>query len=210
VLDNGQGLCNDDSYEASFYGASLPTTGDVPPSNRSAQVVFTNRPNGQSFRNITFVVGGRNDQAGQFVLVLEGMTLMYEDGLGDPFSTYVSPAMVASGVPLTSYMLSITQEFDPWIGLIDSEMNVLRDDDKNYYSCDDAGASCWGESVSLEGYAISRSEGRALAGGFKDAMLSIPMFNGLEGNYINYLMSTIQGTYGDYMIAFHAGIGEPQ
>lgn len=208
--DTGDGLCNDNEFNARELLAELPTTDDVPPADTTAQVVFTNTDNGESFRDVTFVVGGRDNMAGQFVLIVEGMTLSSADGQGDPMSVYISPSLVAGGVPLTAYMISITAVFDPWIGLMDSEGNFLRDDDNNFYACDNAGTnSCWGESGRLSGYSVSRSDGRELPGGQLDAMLMIPLERSFEGQNINYLMSTIQGTYGDYVVAFHAGVGEP-
>ncbi len=211
LSDSGTGLCDDNSPDAVDYAAVLPSTGDVPSSGSSAQVVFTNRStSGEAFRNVTFVVGGRDNQSGQFVLLLEGLTLSSADGLGDTISVHTNPAMISSGVPLTAYMMSVTQVFDPWIGLVDSEMNFLKDNNDVYFACDDAGfTSCWGESTNMESFAVSRSGGRALAGGSKDAMMTIPLDPSFEDSYINYLMSTIQGTYGDYIVVFHAGIGQP-
>jgi hypothetical protein len=210
VTEDGDGLCNDDSDIAAGYGAYLPTTDEVDFSNNSAQVIFTNNDTGEAFRNVTFVVGGKDNESGEFVLLLEGLTLSSADGYGDSISAYISPSMARSGAPLTAYMISVTDVFDPWIGLINSDFEVLQDNDGNSFSCDDAGYnSCWGDSTKMDGFGVSRSNGRVLAGGLKDAMINLPIDSSVEGLYFYFLMSTIQGTYGDYIVAFHAGVGEP-
>ncbi len=208
--ESGRGLCNDDDNTATFYGAGLPTTGDVPPSNLSAQIIFENRDT-DAFSDITFVVGGRNNMSGEFVLIVEGMVSSEADGAGDVFSVLVSPGMVASGVNLNAYMISVTEVFDPLIATIDAEYNFVQDDDKNYIACDDAGVEslCWGESTNLSGFYVSRSENRVLPGGSKDAMLSMPLKPDYVGGYYNFVMRSAGNTYGDYIVAFHMGIGEP-
>jgi len=212
VLDeSGQGLCSDDDSVAASYAAYLPTTGEVNPSNSSSQVIFTNTSTaGEAFRDITFVVGGSGNQAGEFVLLLEGLTLSSADGYGDTLSAYLSHATVSSGVPLTAYMISVTDVFDPWIGLINSDYQVLADTDGTNFACDDAGyTSCWGESTKMNGFGVTRSGNRLLPGGGKDAMITLTMDDSFAGLYFYFLMSTIQNTYGDYIVAFHAGTAEP-
>jgi hypothetical protein len=66
-----------------------------------------------------------------------------------------------------------------------------------------------GDSERMSGFGVTRSRGRVLPGGNKDAMITIPMDDSFAGLNINFLMSTIQGTYGDYIVAFHAGTSEP-
>lgn len=212
VDDNGDGICNDNNADAENYAVYLPTTGEVGPSDNTAQIVFTNPATSSNpdFRNITFVVGGEGNQEGEFVLLLEGLTLSSADGYGDTLSAYLSPATASSGTPLTAYMISVTDVFDPWIGLINTDFEILEDSDGNTFSCDDAGyRSCWGESSRMEGFGVTRSNGRVLPGGDKDAMISIPMDESFAGINLFFLMSTIQGTYGDYIVAFHAGTSEP-
>jgi hypothetical protein len=213
VLDEtGDGLCNDNDSVAANYAVYLPTTGEVGPDKSSAQVIFTNTATSANpdFRNITFVVGGADNQEGEFVLLVEGLTLSSADGYGDTLSAYLAPATATSGVPLTAYMISVTDVFDPWIGLINTDYEVLEDSDGNSFSCDDAGSrSCWGDSTKMSGFGVTRNGGRLLPGGDKDAMITIPLDESFSGLNINFLMSTIQGTYGDYIVAFHAGTTEP-
>ncbi len=208
--ENGQGLCNDDDRNAAAYSANLPSTGQVSASNLSSQVTFANNSS-QPFADISLVVGGFGNQSGEFILILEGMALTQADNQGDPFSVLISPNMVASGVNLNAYMISVTNQFDPLMTVIDSDYNPLADSSGAPIACDDAGNSnlCWGESVPLTGAFVSRTQGRQLAAGQFDAMLSIPLSAQLEDGFINFLMRSYQlQTFGDYIVVFHIGIGE--
>lgn len=208
--EDGNGLCVDDSQDAAAYTISLPSTGTVEPSNLNSQISFSNNTN-SALADISLVVGGVNNMSGEFVLLLENMVVTDGDGVGDPFSVRITDDMIASGVPLTAYMISVTNGLDSMIGLIDSEYNFLQDNDGNYLACDDAGNSelCWGESVGLSDYYVSRSNGRALGGGPYDAMLLIPLSEDLSGFFVNYAMRSSGGrTFGDYVVAFHMGVGE--
>ena len=62
------------------------------------------------------MVGGYGNQSGEFLLILEGMASTPADGAGDAFSVNLTPGMVASGVPLTVYMITRGQSnLDPYI-----------------------------------------------------------------------------------------------
>ena len=76
-----------------------------PPSSTSAQVNF-NQTSGSTFADVSLVVGGYSEQGGEFLLILEGMGATPADGAGDLFSVNLTPGMVASGVPLTIYMIT--------------------------------------------------------------------------------------------------------
>jgi hypothetical protein len=211
VLDeSGRGLCDDDNFEASYYQASLPTTGLVEPSGLTSQIVF-NTFNQPSFSDIRLVVGGFGNATGQFLLFLEGMTLSSTDNEGDPFSVEITPGMVASGVSPTVYMISVVGAFDPLVALIDSNYEYIADEFGNPFACDDAGNSslCYGTSFSLNGSYVSRTQNRQLPGGSLDAMLTVPLELGMEGGFLNFLMRSAQNTFGDYVVVFHMGIGDP-
>jgi len=210
---DGLGLCDDDNTAAANYTVNLPTTGNVPASRLSSQVRFShNDPSG--FRDISLVVGGFGNATGEFVLVLEGMGVTREDNGGDPFAVRVTPGMVSSGVPLTTYMIARTTQLDPLIYQIDDRYNPMAASDGGYIGCDDAGdtSRCWGWSTNLSSSFVTTGNGR-LPGGNLDAMLSIPM----EGfqlnpnpdlNFINLLMTSYQqSTLGQYVMAFHIGLG---
>lgn len=210
VLDeSGAGLCTDDDPDAGRYELDLPSTGMVEASNLSSQILFTNNAPG-AFSDVTFVVGGHNNTGGEFLLQLEGMTLSSADGLGDPFSIPISEPLIASRVPVTAYMIAVTSVFDPAIGLIDADYNVINDESGTPYICDDAGSAslCNSESSSLSGTYVTRIQGgqfQELPGGGLDAMFTVPLAKDMLGNYVNMVMSTVQETYGDYVVVFHMG-----
>lgn len=210
VLDpDGTGLCDDDNATAARYTASLPSTGLVPASNLAAQVRFNhNDPSG--FRDIRLVVGGFGSVTGSFLLILEGMGVTRDDNQGDPFSVLVTPGMVASGVPLTAYMIARTNQLDPLMYRVDGERNPLTDGAGGVIGCDDAGDAnaCWGQSSSLVGSYVTTEAGQ-LGGGPLDAMLSIPMAGfqltaDRNFNYVNFMMTSFQQqTLGQYVVALH-------
>lgn len=211
VLDSsGEGLCTDDDTIAATYSADLPTTGEIDSASTNSQVIFANTGN-NAFEDISIVVGGYDSQPGEFLLIIEGMASSAADGPGDPFSVEITPGMVGSGVNVTAYVISVTNVFDPNVFLVDADYEYIADDDDNYIGCDDAGNSslCWGESFDLSGSFVSRTQNRQLPGGGLDAMLSIPMVAGMEGGFLNFLVSGTQGTYGDYVMAFHVASTEP-
>lgn len=205
----GQGLCSDDDGYAAEYVAYLPSSGEVPAAGSSAQVFFANNSN-NAFENISLVVGGLNNATGEFILILEGMVLTTADGAGDAISLQITPGMIASGVTPSAYMISVTDGLDPYIAMIDQDYNFLTEEGSkgDYLACDNAGYSCWGESYDLSNYYVSRSGGRGVPGGGYDAMLAMPIQAGSEWNFLNFLMrSAGMESYGDYVVAFHIGIG---
>jgi hypothetical protein len=206
----GHGLCSDDDGYAAEYTAYLPTSGEAPASSSSAQVFFANNSN-NAFENVSLVVGGLNNSIGEFILILEGMVLTTADGAGDAFSMQITPGMIASSVSPSVYMISVTSGLDPLIAMIDADYNFIKEDGSkgNYLACDNAGYStCWGESYDLSNYYVSRSGGRGVPGGSYDAMLSLSPQAGNEWNFYNFLMrSSEMQSFGDYVVAFHVGIG---
>lgn len=215
VLDSqtGQGLCNDDDSDAFGYAASLPTTGSVSASNLSAQIDFT-PPNTGNFADVSLVVGGYGNQSGEFLLILEGMGVTSGDGAGDPFSINITPGMVASGVPLTVYMIARTENLDAYIYRADGSLNAITDTQGKVIGCDDAGNAslCSGTSTNLSNASLTLSNG-SLGGWEYDAMLSVPI-SGMTLNqdaalnYMTFVMSSSphQATTGQYVLAFHIGM----
>ncbi|MFZ4827781.1 MAG: hypothetical protein ACOYLB_10530 [Phototrophicaceae bacterium] len=209
VLDaNGEGLCTDDELSVSNYTLDLPTSGFVSNSNLNSQVVFANT-SASAFSDISLVVGGRDDQNGEFVLILEGMTYSSADGAGDTFSTQITQGMALSGVPVSAYVISVTNAYDPYLSLIDADYNIMTDDQGYYVVCDDSGNPdlCWGESYDLSTSYVTRSQERPLGGGVYDAMLTLPIDESQVGGYYNYLVNAAQNTYGDYLMVFHMATG---
>lgn len=207
--EDGDGLCEDDDANAATYSANLPTTGQVSTSGLSSQVPFSNT-SASAFADISLVVGGFNDQNGEFLLIFEGMTLSTADGSGDPFSLLITPGIIQSGVPPTAYVISVTNAFDPVLSLIDGDYNVMSDRD-GLITCDDAGnpGLCWNTQFDLRNSYVSRSQNRQLPGGSLDSMLSVPVTTDSAGNYLNFLVSSAVNTYGDYIMVFHVATGAP-
>lgn len=211
VLDTetGEGLCADDAQDAADFEAGLPSAGVVDASPTSSQVQFS-QTSGHGMADVSLVVGGFDNAAGEFVLILEGMAATQADGLGDPFSVRLTPGMVGSGVPLTVYMISKTNVFDPLMYLADENNEVFTFDDGTQLFCDDAGTDqCWGDSVDLSDSYVPMISGRLLPGGPYDAMLQIPIsdfeVSPSEFFALTFLMTSYQqSTFGDYVIAFHA------
>jgi hypothetical protein len=207
---NGRGLCTDDDGYAAAYSVDLPTTGFVPESGTSSQVFFANNSN-RAFEDISLVVGGFGNSTGEFVLLLEGMAMTDADGAGDPFSMQITPGMMASDVVPTVYMIANTSAMDPLIALIDNNYDFVQiESTGEYVACDNAGYNdCWGDSFDLSNSYVSRSGGGALSGGSYDAMLRMPLTNVQEPwGFFTFLMRTSgMQTYGDYVLAFHMGIG---
>ncbi|MBZ0277204.1 MAG: hypothetical protein K8I60_13735, partial [Anaerolineae bacterium] len=212
----GTVLCNDDNSAAAAYSASLPTTNLVSASSTSAQMPFFN--SGSGFADISVVVGGFGNTSGQFLLIIEGLAVTTADGTGpgsgDPFSVHLTPNMTASGVPVTAYMISVTDALDPLMKVMDDNNNVVTQPNGDLFACDDAGNAglCWGHSTSLVGSYVSRTSGRQLPGGQYDAMMTIPWdYLGMgptDEGYITWRMSSSgNSTFGDYLVAFHMATG---
>ena len=211
VLDESRnGLCTDDSDAAAAYVANLPSSGRVPANGLNSQVQFSQ--NLGNMADVSLVVGGFDNESGEFVLILEGMAATSADGVGDPFAVQLTPALVGSDVPLSVYMISVTDALDPLMYLADSNYDVATEDDGTFIYCDDAGdAACWGSTSSLVGSSVSRTRNRSVPGGNLDSMLQIPLqeFSALDFDegpwYLTFVMTSFeQRTAGDYVIAFHA------
>jgi hypothetical protein len=206
---NGRGLCSDDDGNAAAYSANLPTTGLVAPSPLAAQIRFS-QTSGQNMADVSLVVGGLGNTTGQFLLILEGMAVTDADGAGDPFSVRLTPGVIGAGLPVTVYMISVTNALDPLLFLGDENLNVVRDDGGDEVYCDDGGDAnrCWGQSANLSGMYVSRTQGRQLGGFGLDAMLSLPTADTTPDLFYNFVMTSYQqSTFGDYLVAFHIAIG---
>ena len=177
VTDGSTTLCNDDSTAAAGYVVGMPTTGDVPASSTSAQMPFSYNGS-KSFGDVSIIVGSVDNAPGEFVLVIEGLAVTTADGsgdgAGDPFTTHITPNMHASGIPISAYMISVSDGLDSFLYIVDQDNHSIQLTDKSYYACDDAGTdSCWGNSSPLAKSYVSRENGKVLAGGDYDSMMSL-------------------------------------
>jgi hypothetical protein len=210
--EDGGGLCSDDAPGARRYAADLPTTGEVSASNLSSQVTFSHSAS-SGFQDISLVVGGLNGQTGEFLLILEGMGITSGDNGGDPFVVTLTEGMVSYGV-LDAYMLTRGQSsLDPLIAAVDNQGNVLTDRDGLEIACDDAGTDlCYNPSDRLDNSSVTIATGR-LPGWQYDAYITlnvsgVTLSNDPDENNLNFLMSSYQGSEGQYLVVFRMGIGE--
>ncbi|PJF21625.1 MAG: hypothetical protein CUN56_10120 [Phototrophicales bacterium] len=210
--DTGEGLCVGDTPDAAYFRANLPTTGEVPPNTLSAQAVYSQNT-GQPPSSLSVVVGSPFTQTGEFLLIVEGQSVSSNDGDGDIISIRLTPGMIASGVPLTVYMMSTQTQLDSYMFLMapDTGEPFVTPDGETVI-CDDAGGTvCWGQSENLAPYSVSISGGLRLNGGNLDTMLQIPLAglsvaDATAPRYFNFsLTSYQQQTQGDYVIVVHAG-----
>ena len=211
VFDSdGNGTCNDDGEALDGYGVDLPTTGEVGASNLSSQLDFEGT-NGL----MSVVVGGYGNATGEFILVIEGLTITGDESFGGvPVSLNVTAPMLNSGVPLTVYMVSLENELDTKISKVDGQGTTLTDGDTPV-ECDDAGsASCYGDSQSLDGSVIGMERGSLNANNL-DSMLNltldgVTLSSDATQNYFNFVLGSFNGQQtGEFVVAFHVGIGAP-
>ena len=191
---SGDHLCNDDDSGAASIAASLPSTGDVPASNLSAGILFSN--DSEDLLDLLILVSDRNGASGEFILLFQGMQVSAEDGDGDPYSVNGSPNLVNSGVGIHAYVIHFSPNFDPVLKIVDENNAVVNVN--GLVQCDDASnpATCWpGDNtvVSLEGSGFT--DGSAtIVGDPYDAALFVST-DLLDPNtpydeaFINYLMT---------------------
>lgn len=217
--EDGNGLCNDDNADASYYQAWLPSTGEVAASSTTAQVYFANNSS-NTFENVDLIVGGFNEGAGEFILILEGMYAGSADGVGDVFSVTISGNMVESEVPLNAYMMAVTNVFDPLVYITDINQDdwsqAVVDVDGNSMVCDDSGNSnaCWGQVTDIKDYYVSRTGDRYAIGLGTDAMMSLQLLGFEYDPELTYTYTFVATSYqrnteGDYLMAFHFANGVP-
>jgi len=206
VLDaSGTGECNDDSTRAARYEVDLPSAGGKA-KNTDAQVTFSYTGR-DAFGWVSLVVGGYSNTTGQFALVLEGMWYTQDDGAGDPFSVSLTDNLVQADAPLIVYLIANTNDYDPFITVVDDDLETPWVDGRNNpIYCDDAGNKdfCWGDSVDLTGSFVNNGQKR-VPGGPADSMIFIPLGNVRDDEqYVNFLMSSYNyETTGPYTLVFH-------
>jgi hypothetical protein len=209
---SGEGFCNDDAEDAADYTADLPSSGEVDASNLSAQVVFT-PPKSSDPITASLVVGGYNNQSGEFLLIVEGLSIDSNEPNGDLFQVNATDSMVDSNTPLTVYMIASSEDLDTYLVETDSDGNPLEDNNGNLISCDDSSNDdlCLNGGVDLSDSSVSITGG-SLPGWEYDTMLGVPL-QGAElnsdrsQNYLTFVANTspeAEGT-GGYVLVVHAG-----
>lgn len=211
VMDRNQvRSCADDSEAASDYTADLPTTGPVNSSSLNAQLPFSHNYNG--FEDISLIVGGYGGQNGEFLLILEGMSVTARDGsgpgAGDPFRIHLTDNIIASDTDVSVYMMATNEQLDPLMRVVDS-------DNQPIFECDDAGTSlCEDNTFDLSNSYVSRTLGRQTPLRNFNAMITLPTAGATsldlsQGLYVPFLMTSYQqSSTGDYAVVFHVGIDD--
>ncbi|QPC83225.1 trypsin-like peptidase domain-containing protein [Phototrophicus methaneseepsis] len=200
-------LCSDDDSVAAGYSVSLPTTGNVSASSRSARVRFSHSDS--DFLNVSFIVGEYDRLPGEFVLVLEGMAATSADGIGDPFLLTATPNVLASPIPATLYMIGAESQLDPLMYLLNTDTMEPFETSAGQVICDDAGGdTCWGTSYAFGGGTVSRAGNRTYTADEYDPMISIPMNtpDATDPLAFTYVMTSYnQESSGQYIMVFHIG-----
>ncbi len=210
VVDRGRvSDCSDENSSAAEYTADLPTTGQIRASSSNAQLPFSHTYN--DFENISLIVGDSSGDNGEFLLVIEGMSVTARDGsgqgAGDPFTIQITENITSSATDVTAYMMATNQDLDTLMQVVNANNEVV-------FECDDAGTSLCEENTSdLSSSTVSRTLGRETPPRNLNSMITLPTagaeldFTG--GFYINFLMTSFQqSSTGDYLVAFHVGIDD--
>lgn len=214
LISEGQAtLCNDDANSASGYRVNLPTTGNIIANSRASQQVFNH--SNSDMMSISLIVGEFNRNAGEFVIVLEGMASTSADGAGDPFIVRLTPNVNASERGIAAYMIGAESQIDPlfYVSTVNDfgEPLVLGGE---ALSCDDGGDSsiCYGTSASLDSSSVMVAGSRVINADARDPMLSL-VFNfddiqTLDDSLVlPFVMTTFnRASTGRYITAFHIGV----
>lgn len=196
--------CADDSTDTRV-SLTLPQIGNITAATNSAQLEFSHRNN--DLVDMSILVGGYNDNSGEFLVMLEGLAVTPYDGAGDPLIVNLSGTMINAGF-LNVFMLGIENPLDPLILAADEAIeDVFRDPRGNYVYCDNAGdySSCYGRSQSMERAVINAADGKEYLGDENDSALLINTTN-FEPQPLVFLMSSYEDTLGKYIAVFHIGI----
>jgi hypothetical protein len=135
------------------------------------------------------------------------------DNAGDPFTIDMTESLVASGVPVTVYMIGVDASLDPYVRaveVINDSWSTVTDTDDNPVECDDAGtSSCWTESTSM-GNAFVATGRRQVNGDDLDSLLSISPAAAVDADFqsMTFLLNRYAGSNatGQYIAVFHMGI----
>lgn len=206
VMDRGQVRgCSDDSQDAGEYTANLPTTGAIPASFLNSQLPFSHNYSG--FEDVSLIVGDFSGSNGEFLLIIEGMSVTARDGAGDPFKIQITENITNSTTDISAYMMATNDQLDTLMQVVDADGDVV-------FSCDDAGTSLCEENTSdLSSSTISRTLGRETPPRNLNSMLTLPTAGAVldftGGVYIDFLMTSFRQTStGDYLVAFHVGVDD--
>lgn len=176
----GIGQCNDDTPAAAGSEIAVPGTGRLVANGLSAQVRFSM----QRVGNPVITVGAINGQAGQFVMVIEGLAISPSDEL-DGFVIRVASRVAEE--PIYVYMVSRYTDLDPFLQLYAGEGldNAYGEDgslqadliDTNnvslIFECDDAGGTGCEDTPAFPGGGVAIANGSSYVAGQYDSGLGV-------------------------------------
>lgn len=204
---NDPQVCSDDADGAEGYSVDLPSTGNIAANRFSSQVTFSQ--NTGDLLDFSLIVGEYDGNAGEFVLIVEGMAATGLDGLGDPFILLPTPNLFTSSTLMRIYQIGIDQRLNPFMyAYTDGPDGFLADRDGDLIACDDAATrDCYGQSRSLAGSSVTLRS-RVVNADSRDVMLSVAP-NDLQDNRLPLpliMTSSRQASTGQYLLVFHLGI----
>lgn len=187
IDEAGNGRCFDNTARADSYALELPSA-QLGRSFVSSQVVAP--------PDSTVVIGANESLAGDYVLIIEGGTVQSGE-IGDLFQVQVTPQMVSAFEFLTAYVFAADDGIDPILTWEISANEVL--------SCDNAGIheSCPEASPSLQGTSLTLANDEMLSGIALNAILQIPIDEGMEASMIPFRVSAAEDTGGEYIFVLH-------
>lgn len=204
-LDSGETTCNDDNPDALAYALSLPTTGKVDSSPLNSRVVVEISDGNPGYA--LAYIGGFGGSSGEFVVIVEGHSVIQEAPV---FSVWLTQNMLASGVSPAIYHYATDDALDPYLVLgptIDEPVII----DGEAIACDDAGSTlCWGETPSLVGASVTVEHG-TVPGGPLDSLIIIPSeeIQGDAGLFLNFRFGSYNmESQGEFFAIFHLGLQE--
>ncbi len=185
-------FCADDDPFAAFYGADLPSSGLVPPSEKAAQIIF------QTAAETTLLIGDYANQDGEWLIAIEGIHFIEGTNRSQPIQLEITSAMAASDQPLVAYAIGLSHGYDPILAALNADGQPLTDDAGNPYQCDDA-ADC---QIDLSGSVIALYDQEHI-GKATDAALAIPLNEAHSGDTISFQVSAKEGAVGDFALLLH-------
>jgi len=199
--DSDNGTCHMTSPNGDQLFAELPIIETFNRSGSNVQTTFTTN----YARILTGLV---DDEAGSYLLAISGLNIP-EDGTSDVVSMTVTESMVASGQPVSAFVIAKEIEFNPQLALVSADQEILNSADGLPIVCTQTVEpdSCWGEYDDMNIGQISLGEDNLTLGVSNDVMLRIPLTTELIGTTLNFMASGVDDTYGDYILILHLPTG---
>lgn len=202
AIDNlNGGTCHFSSPNGDQLFAELPI---IETFNRSANNVQMTLATNQT-RILTGLV---DDSLGSYLLAISGLNIP-PDGTSDIVSMTVTESMVASGQPVSAYVIAEALDLNPQLALVSADQQILTSLDGLPIVCTQTVEvdSCWGDYADMNTAQISLGDDNLTLGVSNDVMLQIPLTEELIGTTLNFMASGVDNTFGDYILILHLPMG---